>query len=287
MRRSSRSRTIPGFVALALFLALGCTSAASSVAPSALASCEKTAPVHVVVGITTWQGSNARVAGALRTVVGQLLRLVQQPGSPGLAMNAYPLSERSFGNEALRLKTACLPLPPEKPDIKTTPTFKKSSALATYNKEVDRLRRARAKAGGDLATFGKQLEQRHWPADPPSIWGFLGLAAREFATVGPARRYVLVFARDESDEERHYTARTYSRGCCALQGATVVFLTFDRESPEDQRRRAWEWSCWLWEEGAGQTLLYRSNDLIPDLFGPEPPRAPWRAEDFVGKGCHR
>jgi hypothetical protein len=224
--------------------------------------CDPTAPsLHVIIGVSGHNLPPAARRGALTTVLDQLTTRLR-PGSGELIVYAYPLSDRSFAAQPLRLDVPCLPVAPEAPDLKQVATFERARRLDAYRRAQASTGRAVDQSRQQLATFRTKLLALEPPATSTDVWGFLGVAADELATRGATQRDVIVVARDEENDT------AYCDGCQPLGGARVHFLAFDQLTPADFQRRRAEWSDWLAAAGAGSTTFTRSNETIPLLFGP-------------------
>ncbi len=290
MVQPSRSRAARALAAALLLLgaATGCTTKRAPVAQPPTVSCPEEPPREVFVALTTWRGSAAKTTAALRAVQQQLRAVATQPGAPGLQLSVYALTGDAFNAQPVRqVRAPCIPPMPDKPNLESVGTFGREAAQNAYQKGADQVRRQQVKAAQTMDELGKQLTQVHWPADPPSVWGMLSLASREFSSVEGAQRTVILVTPGESDEEREWKKKIYCAGCTGLRGATVVFLNFDHDTPADRRFHSWAFSCWLAEEGASKVLFYGSNQSIPALFGRDQPSPPFRSEELLGKGCRR
>jgi hypothetical protein len=128
-----------------------------------------------------------------------------------------------------------------------------SAALARNNAAVNQARK-------QLSQYSEQLLALEPSSHPTDVWGFLSLAADEFASTDSNQRVVLIVARDEEIQS------TYCDGCHHLRGAAVHFLALDQPTPADQLRRRSDWVMWLARVGARTTTFTRSNEPIPPLF---------------------
>ena len=245
----------------------GCVARAAEPPAAPSPDCADTASLHVVIGISGHDLNAAARRGALKAVLNQLAARVK-PGSNHLVVSAYPLGDRSLAAEPVRLSLPCLPATPEAPDLKQAPTFERARRLDAYRHALDSTRQAVDQAQRQLDAYGAQLLALEPRSTATDIWGFLALAADEFATNAATEREVIVVARDEEVDT------TYCDGCQPLRGARVHFLAFDQPTPADQQRRRAEWSAWLVAVGAGGTTFTRSNETIPDLFGQTATSAP-------------
>ena len=253
--------------ALAL-TASGCVAPRTDAVASSGLDCDPTAPtLHVTIGVSGHNLPPTARRGALTAVLDQLTGHVRS-GSGELIVHAYPLSDRSFAAEPLRLDLACLPVAPEAPDLKQVPTFERARRLDAYRKALASTSRAVDESRRQLVTFRAKLLAVEPQATSTDVWGFLGVAADELATSGATQRDVIVVARDEENDS------AYCDGCQPLGGARVHFLAFDQLTPADFQRRRAEWSAWLAAAGAGSATFTRSNETIPLLFGPADASSP-------------
>jgi hypothetical protein len=256
-----------GACALAL-ASSGCVAAHTDSAGSSTAICDPAAPsLHVVIGIAGHNLTTGARRAALTAVLDQLTARVR-PGSGAVTVQAYPLSDRSFGAEPLRLDLPCLPVPPDSPDLKQVATFERARRLDAYRKALASTGRAVQESKQQLATFRGKLLAIEPRATSTDVWGFLGVAADELATTGATQRDVIVVARDEENDS------AYCDGCQPLGGARVHFLAFDQLTPADFQRRRADWSTWLAAVGASSVTFTRSNETIPMLFGSADPSFP-------------
>jgi hypothetical protein len=253
-------RPIVLLLTLLALVGSGCVARAAEPTAAPSPDCVDTASLHVVIGISGHDLNAAARRGALKAVLDQLAARVR-PGNSRLVVSAYPLGDHSLSSEPLRLSLACLPATPEALDLKQAPTFERARRLDAYRHELETTRKAVDQARRQFDAYGSQLLALEPRSTATDIWGFLVLAADEFASNKATERDVIVVARDEEIDT------TYCDGCQPLRGARVHFLAFDQLTPADQQRRRAEWSAWLAAVGAGGSTFTRSNETIPALFG--------------------
>jgi hypothetical protein len=226
--------------------------------------------LDVVIGLSARNVSAESRRTALLAVV-QQLKPQAQPGTGGIVLSAYPLDDRSLAGQPLRMSVPCIPAVPVPPDLQHTPTFQRAEVLQAYRKSQAASNAQVDQARKQLEALSQQLVGVQPPADAPTdIWGFLSVAADEFASVDSSTRAVIIVARDEEIQS------TYCDGCHDLRGASVHFLEFDQPTPADEQRRRSDWSMWLSRVGASSVTFSRSNEPIPALFA-DAPRAAYAA----------
>jgi hypothetical protein len=248
------------FVLIIAVLLTGCVVKAEPVHPPT--PCEDAKPLHVVIGVSAHNVPAATRRTVLQAVLQQLVAEIQ-PGSSGVVVSAYPLDDRSVSSQPLRTNILCMPPAPMPPDLHQAPTFQRATLLEAYRTAQTRSTAEVEHARGQLGQFWRELLALQPASAPTDIWGFLSVAADEFASVDASERVVIIVARDEEIQS------TYCDGCHDLRGAAVYFLAFDQPTPADEQRRRSDWSMWLSRVGASSASFSRSNERLPALF-PDP-----------------
>ena len=251
-------RAVPCAIVLAA-LVTGCTVKAQPPLTAGGDECASAAPVHVVVGYSGQNLSSSVRQTVLRAVLEQLGATIR-PGSPGLLVSAYALSNHSVDAEPVRLSLTCLPHPVGAVDLKQTPTFERARVLEANRKAAAQREQALVAQRHQFDSFRQQVLNAQPPVSSTDIWGFLALASDEFETVDALERHVVIVARDEDIQS------TYCDGCHPLRGASVHFVAFDQPTPADQHRRRSDWTDWLRAVGASSTTFTRSSEPLPPLF---------------------